>query len=396
MQLFKTDHNEQTSEENDPKILTSATAVLATERKDPPKNQEIGLMVLGSLLRYDEQTKIDILDAVLGVQKNTCPKNLASTHQAVIAEFMANKKRYEKKDMMVTGVTTGYVELDNMTAGFQPSDLIILAGRPSMGKTAFAMNIAQHMALFDNVGVGIFSLELSSEHLIKRLFSSMSRVDSQRIYSGGLFPEDWPKLIASLDILKTAPIYIDDTPVASAQEIMTKVSRLAARHNIGLIIVDYLQLMRGAATCENRSVEIRGILKDLKAIAKEFEIPVLVLSQLTRNLESRQDKHPVMSDLPEPEAVELEADVICFIYRDEIYNKAVDNPENGSAEIIIGKQRNGQTGTCRLTFRRECMLFENASYHDEPTNGESAGGPVVENNMEKQPIAAVCKEMIAE
>jgi replicative DNA helicase len=367
MQSFKTDHNEQISVESIPKILTSATAVLATERKDPTKGQETGLMAVGSLLQNDEQTNIDVLNAAMGVQKNTCPQNLILNHQAVLAEFMANKKRYEKKDKMVTGVSTGYVELDKMTAGFQPSDLIILAGRPSMGKTAFAMNIAQHMALFDNVGVGIFSLELSSELLIKRLFSSMSRVDPQKIYSGWLFPEDLAKLFTSLDILKKAPIYIDDSPGITAQEIKAKVSRLAVRHKIGLIIVDYLQLMLGTTTNGNRSQEIRGILKDLKAIAKEFEIPVLVLSQLTQNLECRQDKHPVMSDLPESEAVEQEADVICFIYRDEIYNKAVDNPENGSAEIIIGKQRNGQTGTCRLTFRRECMLFENASCYDEPT-----------------------------
>lgn len=383
MLSFRTDLNEHIPKENDHKIITSVTPLLATETKDYSQGKDAGLMAVGTILRYNEQAKIDILDAVLGAQKNTYQKNLTSTHQAAIAEFRANTKRYEKEESMVPGAKTGYLELDMMTAGLQPSDLIILAGRPSMGKTTFAMNIAQHVVMIGNVGVGIFNLEMSNEQLILRFLSSMSRVDFQRINSGGLFPEDWPKLIESLDILKTAPIYIDDTPAISAQEIKAKVGRLAVQHNIGLIVVDYLQLMRGAASCENRSLEISDILKNLKAIAKEFKIPVLVLSQLTRSLECRQDKHPVISDLPESQAVEQEADVICFIYRDEVYNKAVDNPEKGSAEIIIGKQRNGQTGTCKLTFLHEYMLFENTSSHDEPTNGESAEEPLTENPLKK-------------
>jgi replicative DNA helicase len=269
-----------------------------------------------------------------------------------------------KRKELITGVPTGYYELDRLTAGLQSSDLIVLAARPSMGKTAFALNLAQHAALVEKTGVAIFSLEMSREQLAMRLLSSVGHIDSQRIRTGRLHSEDWPHLTRAVGMLSDAPVYIDDTPALSILEMRSKVRRLAARQKIGLIIVDYLQLMRGRNT-ENRTQEISDISRSLKALAKEHNVPVLALSQLNRGLESRTDKRPMMSDLRESGAIEQDADVICFIYRDEVYNKAEDNPQKGIAEIIIGKQRNGPTGTVRLFFKKEYTMFENLSAYEE-------------------------------
>jgi replicative DNA helicase len=319
---------------------------------------------------YDEQGDIDTLvdeaeQAIFEIASSKSSQGFTSMGQAIPAAFKTIEKLYERKEL-ITGAATGYVEMDKMTAGLQPSDLIILAGRPSMGKTAFAMNIAQHVALVDNVGVGIFSLEMSHEQLVMRLLCSVGRIDSQRVRTGKLLPEDWPKLTRAVGMLENAPIYIDDTPAISVLEMRAKVRRLAAQHNIGMVLVDYLQLMRGRNSIENRTQEISEISRSLKAMAKELKIPVLALSQLNRGLESRTDKRPMMSDLRESGAIEQDADVICFIYRDEVYNKGEDNPDKGSAEIIIGKQRNGPTGTFKLTFLKEFTLFENMSHYDDP------------------------------
>ncbi len=270
---------------------------------------------------------------------------------------------YKRKEL-ITGVPTGYYELDKLTAGLQPSDLIVLAARPSMGKTAFALNLAQHAALVEKTGVAVFSLEMSREQLAMRLLSTVGHIDSQRIRTGRLHTEDWPHLTRAVGMLSDAPIYIDDTPALSILEMRSKIRRLAARHDIGLIIVDYLQLMRGR-NAENRTQEISDISRSLKALAKEHSVPVLALSQLNRGLESRTDKRPMMADLRESGAIEQDADVICFIYRDEVYNKAVDNPNKDVAEIIIGKQRNGPTGLVRLFFKKEYTMFENLSSYDE-------------------------------
>jgi replicative DNA helicase len=226
------------------------------------------------------------------------------------------------------------------------------------------MNIAQHAALVEKIGVAVFSLEMSKEQLVMRLMSSVGRIDSQRIRTGKLHSEDWPKLTRAVGMLSEAPIFIDDTAAISVLEMRAKIRRLASQHEIGLIIVDYLQLMRGRNT-ENRTQEISEISRSLKALAKEHAVPVIALSQLNRGLESRTDKRPMMSDLRESGAIEQDADVICFIYRDEVYNKAEDNPERGSAEIIIGKQRNGPTGVARLTFIKEFTMFENMSNFDD-------------------------------
>ena len=259
----------------------------------------------------------------------------------------------------ITGVATGYEELDRMTAGLQPAELIILAARPSMGKTALAMNIVQHAALIGKVPVAVFSLEMSTEALALRMLCSLGRIDSQRIRTGRLHENDWPKLTRATGMLSDAPVFIDDTAGLTVLEMRAKARRLKAEHDLGLIVVDYLQLMQGKSTSENRAQEISDISRSLKAMAKELNVPVLALSQLNRSLESRTDKRPQLADLRESGAIEQDADVIMFIYRDEVYNRAEDNPNRGLAEVIVGKQRNGPTGVIKLTFLGEYTTFEN-------------------------------------
>jgi replicative DNA helicase len=319
---------------------------------------------------YEEQGDIDILvdeaeQAIFEIARSKSNQSFTSLKRIIPGAFETVEQLYKRKEM-ITGIPTGFPELDKMTAGLQPSDLIILAGRPSMGKTAFAMNIAQNATLLDKTGVAVFSLEMSKEQLAMRLLCSAGHIDSQRVRTGKLHNEDWPKLTRAVGMLTEAPMYIDDTPAISVLEMRAKVRRLAAHSPLGLIIVDYLQLMRGRGNIENRTQEISEISRSLKAMAKELKVPVIALSQLNRGLESRTDKRPMMSDLRESGAIEQDADVICFIYRDEVYNKAEDNPNRGLAEIIIGKQRNGPTGTVKLTFIKEFTMFENLSGYDEP------------------------------
>ncbi|MBM9602760.1 replicative DNA helicase [Desulfopila inferna] len=318
---------------------------------------------------YDEQGEIDQLvddaeQAIFDIAGKKSGQNFTPLKEIIPTAFEKIEQLFKRKEL-ITGVPTGYFEIDKMTAGLQPSDLIILAGRPSMGKTAFAMNIAQHAALVEKTGVAIFSLEMSKEQLTMRLLSSVGRIDSQRIRTGKLHDEDWPKLTRAVGMLSEAPLYIDDTPAISVLEMRSKVRRLASQYPIGMILVDYLQLMRGRNSTENRTQEISEISRSLKALAKEHNVPVLALSQLNRGLESRTDKRPMMSDLRESGAIEQDADIICFIYRDEVYNKSEDNPDMGTAEIIIGKQRNGPTGVAKLTFIKEFTMFENMSNFDD-------------------------------
>jgi replicative DNA helicase len=265
---------------------------------------------------------------------------------------------YDRQEL-ITGVATGYDELDKMTAGFQPSEMIIIAARPSMGKTALAMNIVQHAALIEKEPVAVFSLEMSMESLAMRMLCSLGRIDSQRIRTGKLHESDWPKLTRATGMLADAPIYIDDTAALTVLEMRAKARRLKSENNIGMVVVDYLQLMQGKSGIENRAQEISDISRSLKAMAKELDVPVVALSQLNRSLESRPDKRPQLSDLRESGAIEQDADVIMFIYRDEVYNKGEDNPNRGLAEVIIGKQRNGPTGSVKLTFLGEFTTFEN-------------------------------------
>ncbi len=262
-----------------------------------------------------------------------------------------------QRDEPITGVSSGFAEIDDMTSGLQPSDLIIVAGRPSMGKTAFALNIAQHAAVTEKLPVAVFSMEMPSEQLAMRLLSSLGRIDSHKVRTGKLGDDDWPRLTHAVGVLNEVPLYIDDTPALTPGDLRARCRRVARNHGLGLIVIDYLQLMHIPGTTENRATEISEISRSLKALAKELRVPVLALSQLNRSLEQRSDKRPMLSDLRESGAIEQDADVIMFIYRDDVYNN--ETADTGIAEIIIGKQRNGPVGVRKLRFFREYTRFDN-------------------------------------
>lgn len=257
----------------------------------------------------------------------------------------------------VTGIPTGFIDLDAKTAGLQPGDLIIVAGRPSMGKTAFSINMGENIAIDTGLPVAIFSMEMGGAQLVMRMLGSIGRLDQHKIRTGRLQDDDWQKLTYAVGKLNDAPIFIDETPALNSLELRARARRLHRQcGKLGLIIIDYLQLMSSVSSGENRATEISEISRSLKALAKELNCPVVALSQLNRSLEQRPNKRPVMSDLRESGAIEQDADVILFIYRDEVYNP--DSQDKGSAEIIIGKQRNGPIGTVRLTFLGEHTRFE--------------------------------------
>ena len=258
----------------------------------------------------------------------------------------------------VTGVPTGFADLDRMTSGFQPGDLVIVAGRPSMGKTALALNMAEHVALDAGLPIGIFSMEMSAAQLAMRLLGAIGKLDQHKLRTGRLAEDDWRRLTDAVGRLSEAPIHIDETAALNALELRARARRLHRQYGqLGMIVVDYLQLMSASSQGENRATEISEISRSLKALAKELNVPVVALSQLNRSLEQRPNKRPVMSDLRESGAIEQDADVILFIYRDEVYNP--DSPDKGRAEVIIGKQRNGPIGTVMLTFQGEYTRFAN-------------------------------------
>jgi replicative DNA helicase len=273
----------------------------------------------------------------------------------------------------VTGVPTGFPDLDEKTAGFQKGDLIIVAGRPSMGKTAFTLNVAQHAAIGAHKAVAFFSLEMSKESLVQRMLTSEARVDASRVRTGRLRDDDYPRLAQAAGLLNTAPIYVDDTPAISILEMRAKARRLKSdRPDLALVIVDYLQLMQSNGRNENRQQEVSEISRGLKSLAKELELPVVALSQLSRAVEARPEKRPLMSDLRESGALEQDADVIMFLYRPEYYHGPTDKDGNsieGRAELIIGKQRNGATGTVQLMFHKEFTRFESYSGRDGGPHG---------------------------
>jgi len=269
----------------------------------------------------------------------------------------------------ITGTPTGFKDFDKLTAGLQDSDLIIIAGRPAMGKTTFAMNIAEHAAIKHGVPVAVFSMEMAALQLVMRLFSSLGGIDQTRLRTGNLDELDWPKLTSAMNLLHKSHIFIDETPALSPAELRARARRLKQAHDIGLIVVDYLQLMSVPGSNENRATEIAEISRSLKAIAKELNVPVIALSQLNRALENRPNKRPVMADLRESGSIEQDADLIVFIYRDEVYND--ESPDKGIAEIIIGKHRNGPTDTVKLSFQGQWLRFNNfapeyafEAYHD--------------------------------
>ena len=300
-------------------------------------------------------------EAIFSITQQRIQTSYYSIKEIIKQTFETIEELSSKKDS-VTGIPTGFIDFDRLTAGLQPSDLIIIAGRPVMGKTSFTLNIAQHAATRAGVPVGFFSLEMSKEQLALRMLCAEARINSQKIRSGFLSERDWLRLTDAAATLSEAPIFIDDTPALSVLEIRAKARRLKSEHNIGLIIVDYLQLMKGKGKVDTREREISEISRSLKALAKELNIPVVAVSQLNRRVEERENKRPRLADLRESGAIEQDADLIVFIYRDEVYNE--DTPDKGIAEIIIGKQRSGPTGVVKLAFLDKYTRFENLLTRD--------------------------------
>jgi replicative DNA helicase len=317
---------------------------------------------------YETGSDVDqVLDraehSIFEISENKVRPSFYPIREIVKDSFRSIEDLYARKEL-ITGVPTGFEKIDDLTSGLQNSDLIIIAGRPSMGKTAFALNIAQFASLESQIPVAVFSLEMSKEQLVFRLLASEAKVDSQRLRKGFLGETDWPKLTTAAGRLSEAPLFIDDTPAITVLEMKAKSRRLKADQGLGLIVVDYIQLMRGGSYRDSREQEISEISRSLKALAKELKVPVIALSQLNRKVEDRTNRRPQMADLRESGAIEQDADVIAFIYRDEVYNKSDDNPEKGIAEIIIGKQRNGPTGTVKLAFLEKFTSFENLTHVD--------------------------------
>jgi replicative DNA helicase len=280
--------------------------------------------------------------------------------QPVLAKVVERIDELYHRDSQndITGIPTGFVDLDGKTSGLQAGDLIIVAGRPSMGKTAFSLNIGEYVAIEEGLPVAVFSMEMAAQQLAMRMLGSVGKLDQHRLRTGRLQDEDWPRLTYAVQKMQDAQLFIDETPALSSMELRARSRRLARQcGKLGLIIIDYLQLMGAASAGENRATEISEISRSLKALAKELHCPVIALSQLNRGLEQRPNKRPIMSDLRESGAIEQDADLILFIYRDEVYNP--DSPDKGTAEIIIGKQRNGPIGTVRVTFMGQYTRFDN-------------------------------------
>jgi replicative DNA helicase len=295
--------------------------------------------------------------AIFQISENRVKPSFYPIRDIVKESFKTIERLFEKKEL-VTGVPTGFKELDQRTAGFQAADLIIVAGRPSMGKTAFCLNVAQYAAIEKKIPVAVFSLEMSKEQLVIRMLCSEAQVEGTRLRTGYLTESDWPRLTLAAGNLSDAPIYIDDSAALSVLELRAKARRLDAEYGLGMIIIDYLQLMKGRSRVENRQQEISEISRSLKALAKEVNVPVVAVSQLSRRTEERQGMRPQLTDLRESGAIEQDADLILFIYRDEVYNRAEDNPNRGKAEIIIGKQRNGPTGKIDLAYLDKFTTFK--------------------------------------
>ena len=303
------------------------------------------------ILEFAEQTVFEIAEQETRGRKSY--QNI-SAYTDVVMERM--QERAESGNS-ITGIRTGYHDLDFKTAGFQRADLIIIAGRPSMGKTALAVNIAETAAIKDKLSVAIFSMEMQAEQLTMRMMSSLANIDQHKVRTGKLDGDDWIRFTSTVGILQKTKMFIDDTPALTPAELRARCRRISREHGLDLVVVDYLQMMQVSGTTENRATEISEISRSLKAMAKELNIPVIALSQLNRSVESRQDKRPVMSDLRESGAIEQDADVIIFIYRDEVYDE--ESSDKGMAEIIISKQRNGPIGKLKLAWRGQYTRFDN-------------------------------------
>jgi len=327
-------------------LIEKATAVVSKAYADSEDTDQ--------LLDWAEQQ-------IFEISQDKISRTFAPVKSILKGTFQLIEKLYDRKSH-VTGVPTGFADFDRLTSGLQAAELIVVAGRPSMGKTSFCLNVAQQAAIRESIAVAIFSLEMSKEQLVQRMLCSEASVDSHRLRTGYLSDTDWPKLTTAAGRLSEAPIYIDDTPGISLLEMRAKARRLKAERGLGLVIIDYLQLVSGRARAENRQQEISEISRGLKAMAKDLNVPVVALSQLSRAVESRDPPRPQLSDLRESGAIEQDADVVTFLYRPAFYRKRkgeeTDEPEDNTTEIIIGKQRNGPTDTVYLTFLREYTRFE--------------------------------------
>jgi replicative DNA helicase len=319
--------------------------------------------IVSSAYEADEDADV-ILDraehAIFAIADDRVRDGFVSLRQLAESSLETIEKLHARKEL-VTGVPTGFVDLDEMTSGLQPADLIIVAARPSMGKTSLVLNIAQHVGTKTDRVVGMFSLEMSKEQLFLRMLTAEARIDAHRLRGGFLGERDWGRLSTAIGTLSEAKIFIDDTPSIGVLEMRAKCRRLAAEHGLDLVIIDYIQLMQGRGRFENRTLELASISRSLKGLAKELNAPIVVLSQLSRAPESRSDHRPQLSDLRESGALEQDADVVVFIYRSDQYVGKTDESaeQNGVAELIIGKQRNGPTGIVKLAFIREFTRFEN-------------------------------------
>ena len=312
---------------------------------------------IGYEVPEDIESAIDRAESlVFSISKKRISEKFSHIKESLMENFEQIEKLYEKKTK-VTGVPSGFADLDKFTSGFHPSDLIVIAARPSMGKTSLVLSIAQNTALKNKTPVALFSLEMSRHQLVQRLMCSEARVDAQNLRTGHLKEDDWTKLSSAVGKLAEAPIFIDDSPNITIMEIRAKARRLVARQKIGLIVVDYLQLMQGGRRSESRQQEISEISRALKILSRELEVPVIAVSQLSRAVEQRNDKRPMLSDLRESGAIEQDADLVIFIYRDEYYNR--ESEDKGIAEIILSKHRNGPTGTVKLVFLEHFTKFVN-------------------------------------
>jgi len=310
---------------------------------------------------YEEPTEPDVLldraeTRIFEIASKKIKRDAISVKELIKSSIETIDTLYQRKGF-ITGLPSGFTEVDQMLAGLQPADFIVVAGRPAMGKSSFAMSLAEHVALVEKIPVAIFSLEMSKEHLVQRMLCSHARINAHNVRSGMLSTSDWPKLTQAAGKLSEAPIFIDDTPGISILELRAKARRLKGRQGIGLIILDYLQLMEEPSRSENRQQEIALISRNLKALARELNIPVIAVSQLSRAPERRETFRPRLSDLRESGAIEQDSDVVLLLFREEYYTPTEEN--RGIAEVIIGKQRNGPTGTVKLAFIKEYTRFEN-------------------------------------
>lgn len=346
-----------------------AYATIVRERSVLRQLVQVSGDIADSAFNPQGRSSADILDdaersifqiAETRTQEGTGPQAI----NPVLTKALTRIEELFESDASITGLTTGFKDLDGMTSGLQPADLVIVAGRPSMGKTTFAMNMVENALMRTDKPVLVFSMEMPADAIVMRMLSSIGRIDQTRIRTGRLEEDDWPRLTSAVSLLKDKPLFIDDTPAISPTEMRSRARRAArdCKGQLGLIMVDYLQLMRVPGNSEGRTAEISEISRSLKALAKELNCPVLALSQLNRSLEQRPNKRPVNSDLRESGAIEQDADLIIFIYRDEVYHE--DSPDKGIAEIIIGKQRNGPIGSVRLAFLGRYTKFEDLAHGD--------------------------------